>query len=341
MTKLHLILKEQGYDITVGKGLLSRAGEILGISCRALIVTDCGVPKEYAEAVSMSIGGAPIITLPSGEGTKSIEGYTRLLTCMTEHSLTRSDALIAVGGGVIGDLAGFAASTYMRGIAFYNVPTTVLSMVDSSIGGKCAINFNGIKNTVGAFYQPRGVLIDTDTLKTLDKRQVSNGLCEALKMSLTSDEQLFSIFEKENYEGIVERIDEVIIKSLTIKKQVVEEDEHENGLRKILNFGHTVGHGIEATEKDLYHGECVSLGMLPMVSEGVKEKLVPIFKKLNLPYSYSVDIDKAISFISHDKKASDGGIDTILVNKIGSFEIKRLSIENLYSMAKKAYSEKI
>ncbi len=335
MERLHLNLDKRGYDITIGKGLLHRAGEILGIKSRALILTDSGVPSEYAEAVAKSIGGAEILTLKSGEGTKSIDGFSRVLEAMAKASLTRADALISVGGGVIGDLGGFAAASYMRGIAFYNVPTTVLSMVDSSVGGKCAINLCGIKNIVGAFYQPRGVLIDTDTLKTLDKRQISSGLCEALKMSLTSDADLFGIFEKESAEGIIANIEEVILRSLKIKGRVVELDECESGLRKILNFGHTVGHGIEAAEgmHGLYHGECVALGMIPMCAPEVKERLIPVLNKLGLPTSYGGDLEYALKLMMHDKKAKDGGIDAILVEKIGSCKIERMSITELCDLA--------
>lgn len=337
MKKIHLDLGARGYDITVGRGLIHRACELLEIRSRAIVVTDSGVPKEYSEAVAKSLGGARIVTLPEGEGSKSLSGFERVLTAMAEEHLTRKDAVVAVGGGVVGDLTGFAAASYMRGIAFYNIPTTVLSMVDSSVGGKCAINLGGIKNIVGAFYQPRGVLIDIDTLLTLDERQTSAGLSESVKMSLTSDAELFSLFEKMSYEEIIACLDDIIIRSVMIKKSVVEADECEAGLRKILNFGHTVGHGIEAAEEmqGIYHGECVALGMIPMCAPSVRDRLIPVLKKLKLPYLYSGDIDTALELMSHDKKADGSCVDAVFVEEVGKYEIKRTSLPEL-SIAVKA-----
>ena len=165
-----------GYNIYLERGALKKAGEYLTLSRRALIVTDSGVPKEYAETVAEQCREPHIVTLPEGEKTKCFESFKFLLSKMVEYGFTRSDCVAAVGGGVIGDLAGFAAASFMRGIDFYNIPTTVLSQVDSSIGGKVAIDFEGYKNIVGAFYPPKAVIIDSNTLKTLTERQISNGL---------------------------------------------------------------------------------------------------------------------------------------------------------------------
>ena len=185
-----------GYNIYLERGALKKAGEYLNLSRRALIVTDSGVPKEYAETVAAQCKEPYIVTLPEGEKTKCFESFKNLLSKAVEYGFTRSDCVIAVGGGVMGDLAGFAAASFMRGIDFYNIPTTVLSQVDSSIGGKVAIDFEGYKNIVGAFYPPKAVIIDSNTLKTLPERQISNGLAESVKMSLTSDKELFELFEK-------------------------------------------------------------------------------------------------------------------------------------------------
>ncbi|MBQ2863141.1 MAG: 3-dehydroquinate synthase, partial [Clostridia bacterium] len=260
---IHMNLGEDSYDIIVERGIISRANKELNLNRRVLVVTDSGVPAEYARMLSDQCKESVICTVEQGEGSKSLEVFGRLLETMLDHGFSRKDCVVAVGGGVVGDLSGFAASAYMRGIDFYNIPTTLLSQIDSSIGGKTAVNFRGVKNIVGAFHQPRRVLIDPDLLHTLPKRQISNGLAEAVKMSLTSDAELFELFERGN---IDECIDEIIIRSLNVKKSVVEQDEKESGLRKILNFGHTVGHGIESSEgmSALYHGECVALGMIPM-----------------------------------------------------------------------------
>ena len=334
MTTLHMNLGERGYDIHIGRGLIDKAGELFNLKRRTFIVTDSGVPKEYAERVAACAEVAKIVTVPEGEGSKSLEVYGRLLAEMAEFGLTRTDCAVAVGGGVVGDLTGFLAASYMRGIDFYNLPTTVLSQVDSSIGGKTAINLSGIKNIVGAFHQPRGVIVDIDTLKTLPKRQVANGLAEALKMSLTSDSELFSLFESEEISD--SNIERVITSALKIKKAVVEEDECESGIRKILNFGHTFGHAVEAEEEmhGFYHGECVAIGMLPVCSPEVRARLVPVLKRLSLPYSYAGNIERALGFISHDKKCDGDKISIVLVNKIGSYEIKKMTVSEFAEMVR-------
>lgn len=334
MTKLHMNLGERGYDIHIGRGLIDKAGELFNLKRRTFIVTDSGVPKEYAERVAACAEVAKIVTVEEGEGSKSLEVYGRLLKEMAEFGLTRTDCAVAVGGGVVGDLTGFLAASYMRGIDFYNLPTTVLSQVDSSIGGKTAINLSGIKNIVGAFHQPKGVIVDIDTLSTLPKRQVANGLAEALKMSLTSDAELFSLFENEEISD--SNIERIITSALMIKKAVVEEDECESGIRKILNFGHTFGHAVEAEEEmhGFYHGECVAIGMLPVSSPEVRARLVPVLKKLGLPCSYGGDIQRALSFISHDKKCDGDKISIVLVNKIGSYEIKKMTVSEFAEMVR-------
>ncbi len=334
MTTIHLDLADRGYDITVGRGLLSRAGELFSLDRKALIVTDSGVPREYAEAVARCAKEARIVTVPEGEGSKSPECFAMLCEQMLAFGMTRTDCAVAVGGGVVGDLTGFAAASFMRGIDFYNVPTTLLSQVDSSIGGKTAINLGGVKNIVGAFHQPRGVMIDLDTLKTLPKRQLSNGLAEAVKMSLTSDGELFGLFEREGVnDGNVEK---VVVSSLNIKKRVVEADERELGLRKILNFGHTFGHAVEAKEelRGFYHGECVAIGMTVTSSERVLRRLLPVLKELGLPTEYKGDIDSALAYISHDKKRDGAKISVVLVDEVGSYRIEKMTVEDFARLVK-------
>lgn len=324
-----------GYDIILERGALKRAGELLNLKRRALIVTDSGVPAVYAETVAKSCLKSEIITLPQGEKTKNAESFLLLLKKAVEAGMTRTDCIVAVGGGVVGDLAGFAAACYMRGIDFYNIPTTVLSQVDSSIGGKTAVDFAGYKNIIGAFWQPKRVIIDTEVLATLPERQISNGLAEAVKMSLTSDPQLFALFENGNYS---EHTDEIIERSLKIKRAVVEKDEREGGLRKILNFGHTVAHAIESANQmeNLYHGECVAAGMVPMCSEKVRERLIPVLKKLNLPISFSAEPEKIIEAVAHDKKCSGNTLTVIRVPEIGKYEMKDITVDELFEELRKA-----
>lgn len=330
--KIYLDLKENGYQINVERGILGKAGEFFNLNRRVLVVTDSGVPSDYAQTLASQCKSPVIFTVEEGEKSKSIETFSKLLQTMLDNGFSRKDCVVAVGGGVVGDLAGFVASAYMRGVDFYNIPTTLLSQIDSSIGGKTAINFGGIKNTVGAFYQPKMVLIDPDLLKTLPDRQISNGLAEAVKVSITSDKELFDIFENKN---ISDNIDEIIIRSLNVKKSVVEQDEKESGLRKILNFGHTIGHGIEScgNMKQLFHGECVALGMIPMCGEDIRPRVIDVLKKCSLYNAFIFDWHKIAQAMFHDKKADGDTVDVTVVNEIGKFEIKTLSCSKVIEMA--------
>ena len=331
MSVLKMELGEHSYDIVIERGSLKRAGELLNLSRKVLVLTDDGVPAEYAACAAAQADEGFVYTVPQGEGSKSIPTFSAILSKMLELGFTRKDAVVAVGGGVVGDLAGFVASAYMRGIDFYNIPTTVLSQVDSSIGGKTAVNLDGIKNIVGAFYQPKKVLVDLDLLSTLPQRQISNGLAEAVKMSLTSDAQLFELFEKGN---ISDNMDEIITRSLMIKKHVVEQDEKEQGLRKILNFGHTIGHGIESFEhlNGLYHGECVALGMIPMVPGRLRPRLINVLDGLGLPTSVALDADAVYAAMTHDKKGEGDTVVVTTVPEPGRYEMKRVRFEELYPM---------
>lgn len=322
-----------GYDIVLKRGTLSQLNDYLKLDRRVLIVTDSGVPSEYAKTAAAQCKEPYIVTVKEGEATKCFDSFRFLLAKMVEYGFTRSDCVMAVGGGVVGDLAGFVAASFMRGVDFYNIPTTVLSQVDSSVGGKVAIDFEGYKNIVGAFYPPKAVIIDSNTLKTLPQRQISNGLSESVKMSLTSDSQLFSLFETEE---IMPNIDRIIEASLKIKRYVVEQDEKEGGLRKILNFGHTLAHAIESENEmqNLYHGECVALGMLPMCSQAVRERLVPVLKKLNLPTEIDYDTDIIIEAMRHDKKMSGDEITVVFVPEVGSYEMRKMPFANLEAQFK-------
>lgn len=313
------------YNIVLERGVLNKLNEHLNLNRKVLIVTDSGVPEIYVNTVAAQCKEGYIHTFLQGEESKNFNTYQDILKSLVDNGFTRSDCVVAVGGGVTGDMAGFAAASFMRGIDFYNIPTTVLSQVDSSIGGKVAIDFCGVKNIVGAFYPPKAVIIDADTLKTLPKRQISNGLCEAVKMAATFDSELFEHFEKSEL-----NIDYVIEQSLRLKKRVVEEDEKEQGIRKVLNFGHTIGHAIESESLgSLYHGECVGLGMLYLCSDGVKARLKKVLKALELPTECEINADKLIELISHDKKKSGDSVSVIIVNEIGSFEIRKMNLSEL------------
>lgn len=314
------------YNIYLERGALKRAGELLNLQRKTLVVTDSGVPREYSEAVAVQAKEPYVLTFPEGEKSKCMGVFEEILSALVENQFTRTDCVVAVGGGVVGDMAGFAAACYMRGIDFYNIPTTVLSQVDSSIGGKTAIDYKQYKNIVGAFWPPKAVIIDSDTLATLPPRQISNGLAESVKMALTSDKELFEMLEGCD---AISNIDEIIYRSLLIKKAVVEEDETEKGLRKILNFGHTIAHAIESEKamEDYYHGECVAVGMLPMCSPSVRERLEAVLKRLGLPTEVPCDADAICEAVRHDKKTAGDKITLIYVEEAGSFEMRTCTID--------------
>ena len=333
---------ERSYNIHIEKNSLGKAAEIFGIKEKcAFIITDEGVPRQYAEAVARGFDRSYIYTVKQGEDSKSLRVFDEICAKMLDLGFGRSDVAISVGGGVAGDLTGFVAATYMRGVDFYNVPTTLLSMVDSSIGGKTAVNHAGVKNIIGAFYQPKGVLIDVGTLDTLPRRHISAGLAESIKMAATFDKELFSLLEtSESLDEILER---VITRSVEIKRGVVEADEREGGIRKILNFGHTFGHAVEAATnmEELYHGECVAIGMMA-VSEGETQKrLEKVLKKYNLPTEYKGDIDEALKLIKSDKKRAGEFIDAIFAPEIGKAEIRKISIEDFSETVRRNLGGKI
>lgn len=328
----HVKTAAGGYDIHIDSGVLSRAGKLLSLDRRVLVLTDDGVPAAYAAAVCAQCAHPVLLTLPQGEGSKSLSCFEQVLSRMLEEGFTRTDAVVAVGGGVVGDLAGFVASTYMRGVDFYNIPTTLLSQVDSSIGGKTAVNLAGIKNCVGSFYPPRAVLIDPAVLATLPPRQMAAGMAEVIKMAVSLDGPFFELLE-----GGDLPIAEIIARTLAIKARVVEEDEREGGLRRVLNFGHTIGHGIESCGT-LLHGECVALGMLPMCSEEVRGRLLSLYARHGLPTVFTGDAERVIAALSHDKKLDGARLRTVYVPRVGCYEIKEEGLQPFTARVREVYA---
>ena len=320
-------LGSNSYDIVLDGGTLERVGTECNLNRKVLIVTDSEVPLEYAALVGRQCKEPYLEVIESGEASKSLDSFVQLQRALLKYGFNRKDCVVAVGGGVVGDLCGFVASTYMRGIDFYNIPTTVLSQVDSSIGGKTAIDFEGVKNIVGTFYQPKKVIIDFDVLDSLPPRQIVNGLTEAIKMAATFNADLFEEIERMD---TFPQIFSIIAKAILIKKDVVEKDEKESGLRKVLNFGHTLGHGIEAEkEGELLHGECVALGMTAMCEGQVRDRIIKVLKKFNLPTSYEFDFEKALEAVTHDKKGNGATTSAIVCDEIGTYRIVEMDKEEL------------
>lgn len=310
---IHVKTEQDGYDILIERGALAKAHEYLDLQRKCFIVTDDGVPASYVEAIVNQCKEAVLEMVPQGEASKSMKVLESLLSTMMEKGFTRGDCVIAVGGGMVGDLAGFAAACYMRGVDFYNIPTTVLSQADSSIGGKTAVNLGKVKNIVGAFHQPRFVLIDPNTLDTLPQRQYSAGLAELIKSGLIGNPSLFERFEETEDRADIE---DLLAASLNVKRSIVEEDEKEHGVRKLLNLGHTLGHGIESVT-GLLHGESVALGMIPMCGEKTAERLIKLLEHYNLPVSVDADEDAVVDAVLHDKKGKGDAITAVFADEPG------------------------
>lgn len=330
--ELTLNLKSCSYKIVYGHDILKDLSSYYDLSNKkVLIVSDDNIPIEYVNKIRQQTSLSYDLILPHGEETKSFPYYLKINDELIKYNFSRNDLIIALGGGVIGDLVGLVASTYKRGIDFINIPTSTLSMIDSSIGGKTAIDYQNIKNIIGSFYQPKLVLIDFDTLKSLPLRQVNNGLVEALKAGYIYDSSILDLFSQDD---IYAHLEEIIIKAINVKKYYVENDEKETSIRKILNYGHTFGHAFEALggfSDKLYHGEAVGLGML-IVSEE-KEKLMTYLNKLNIKYDFDIDEEKIIPLILNDKKVNGEYIDLILIED-NKGVIKKTKLEYLDSYLK-------
>lgn len=314
------------YSIIIKKNSLRELSNLFSLDYKkVLIVTDDNIPLEYIEDVKSNFDYVNVLVLPHGENTKSIENYLKIQETLLNNNFSRKDLVIALGGGVIGDLVGFACSTYKRGIEYINIPTSSLSMIDSSIGGKTAINYKHYKNMIGSFYPAKGVLIDFSLLKSLPKRQLNNGLVEALKAGYIFDKTIIDEFKKDELD-----IESIIIKSIMVKKHFVENDEKEESIREILNYGHTIGHALESIygfSDKLYHGEAVGIGMM-LINDDPLE-VASFLKKLDIHFDEDIDAEQIIEFIKNDKKMHDEKIDLIKVNKKVGGYIESISIEEL------------
>lgn len=346
---LRVELANHQYEILVKRHTLAHCGEWLAKIWqpqKVAIITDSNVSPHYGENVKKSLEKngftAELFVISAGEESKSLVEATRLYSELANHSFTRSDGILALGGGVVGDLAAFVASTYMRGIHFVQIPTTLLAQVDSSIGGKTGVNTAEAKNLVGTFAQPDAVLIDPEVLKTLDARRLREGIAEIIKSAAIADYKLWELLETmaDEFE-LLERAEEVIVPSLLVKKKVVEEDEFDQGNRLILNFGHTIGHGIENTAGYgvVSHGEGVAIGMVLINQEaentqqtpvGTTKALKEMLTKFHLPTKIDhLDENAIYQAITHDKKARGSELKIILLEKIGQAKIVSIPLTQI------------
>lgn len=330
------------YQVIIERNGIANIGALLtdiAKSKNVVIVTDDIVEKLYAQIILSSLQQAgfkaKIFSIPHGENSKCLEILAQLYEYLSQNEMTRKDTLIALGGGVVGDLTGFAAATYLRGIRFVQIPTTFLSQIDASVGGKTAINIKSGKNLVGAFHQPILVLCDPNTLNTLPNKILSDGFAEAIKYGVIASINLYKKIL--NYKGL-EEIDEIIYECIQIKKRLVEEDEFDNGNRMLLNFGHTLGHAIECAYnyQKFSHGQAVAMGMFlitklsekrQLTNQGQARSIQKLLEKFHFPYETVCSEDEFIHYCLRDKKRRGEKITVVLLHKIGDAYLHTFSIE--------------
>lgn len=337
MKKIHIDTSSP-YDVIIERGSLKKSGELISNvsnAKNAVIITDDIVGKLYSSQLSDSLTAngidSAVFTFPNGEQSKNLSTLSDIFDFLCEHNITRSDILIALGGGVVGDITGFAAASYLRGIDFIQIPTTLLAQVDSSVGGKTAVDIKGGKNLVGAFKQPALVICDSDTLDTLTPEILSDGMAECIKYGMIRDKKLFELIASHNLGNIHDVIDDVVYTCIDIKRDVVEHDEFDRGERMILNFGHTLGHAIEGWHNytDYTHGMGVAAGMC-MISRklapaDITAELEKCVKAYNLPDNTEAPMNELLPFCSKDKKRESSNISYIICKEIGKAEIVKVT----------------
>ena len=333
-----------GYDVEVGPGLLRRCGERIARAlgpCRAFVATDANVGPLYLRACLDSLADAGFthasLTLPAGEAVKNLSSFGELLEAMAREGMSRTDVVVALGGGVIGDLAGFAAGCYMRGVPLVQVPTTLLAAVDSSVGGKTAVDLSAGKNLVGVFHQPSLVLCDTDCLTSLPDREYRCGAAEAIKVGILGDEPLFRLFE----DGAAprDRLPDVILHCVRYKAAVVERDERERGERRLLNLGHTVGHAIErCSDFSIPHGLAVAAGLAIIArasarrgwcAQDAARRIERTLIRNRLPATADFPAEALARAALSDKKRSGSDITLITPREVGACELRRVGVDEL------------
>ena len=336
---------EDGYDIHVGSGTLACAGELLAAvtpSRRAAIVTDSNVKALYAEKVRLSLESAgftaSVFAFPAGEASKTLHTLADIYTFLASCELTRTDTVVALGGGVPGDTAGFAAATWLRGVNLMQIPTTLLAQVDSSVGGKMAVDLPEGKNLVGAFWRPVLVVCDNDTLLTLDRDNLACGMAEIIKHACIRDGAMFS--ELERLDPTSPPPAGLIARNIGIKRAVVERDEHERGERMLLNFGHTLGHAVEKLSgyRGVTHGHCVAAGMAMitraserrgLTEKGTCARLEALLSRYGLPTGSELPVSEILDAARSDKKRSGDDISLVILERIGSARVLRLPFGEL------------
>ncbi len=346
--KTVVINTEDSYKVLIGNNLLEKAGELIShvvSPCKAAVITDSTVDKLYADKVisSLSKSGFNCVkyVFKSGEASKNISVYSDILEFLAENMVTRSDIIIALGGGVTGDMAGFASASYLRGIKFIGIPTTLLAAVDSSVGGKTAVNLDAGKNLVGAFHQPSLVICDTDTLKTLPDNYLKDGIAETVKYGVITDEELFTLMEND----FMSQLENIIERCVSIKNYIVCDDVFDKGRRQLLNLGHTFGHSIERLSNfEISHGHAVAIGMViaarasektNIAKAGTCERIINVLKKCGLPTETCYSAKDIADISLKDKKRTGDTITFVIPEEIGKTVLHKIKTEELYDFAEK------
>lgn len=339
MIKLNINTSTQ-YDVLIGENLLENSGKLISDikkCCKAAIISDDLVYSLYGATVKSSLESEGFktcsFTFENGEKSKNLTTYGKILEFLAENRITRTDIIVALGGGVVGDMAGFCAATYLRGIDFIQIPTTLLSSVDSSVGGKTAIDLKYGKNLVGSFHQPALVICDTNTFKTLDKKQISCGMAEVIKYALLCDSQLFEDLELHSPDYT-----KLCGKCVDIKREIVEKDEFEQGDRKLLNLGHTLGHAVEVLSNfSLTHGESVAVGMMMITKiaesqgfakEKISDRLEKVLVKYALPTKYDIYPQDLFNLAVGDKKVAGENITLVIPETIGNCKLVKMPLSD-------------
>lgn len=345
MKTLH-VATGKPYDILIERGIINSCGKYIrnvSKAKKAMVISDTNVFPIYGERVLNSLKEfefeAFSFVFDAGEHSKKLDTIAQMYNELANNGLTRGDIIVALGGGVTGDMSGFAAATYLRGIDFVQIPTSLLSQVDSSVGGKTGVDIPQGKNLVGAFWQPNTVLIDPDTLNTLTDHFFADGMGEVIKYGCIKNAELFETLEQQNAKDIIE---DIIYECVKIKRDVVEKDEHDHGERALLNFGHTLGHAIEKEHnfKDISHGEAVAVGMVMITKasenagltpQGTADKIVELCRKYNLPVSDNTPVKNIVESSFSDKKSNSNSISLIILDKIGTSRIYPVKKADMYS----------
>ncbi len=327
------------YDIYIERGILKNCGEIIANTVKSrkvAIITDDIVDGLYYNTLEKTLNdnGFSVVkfVFPNGESSKSTETLNKIYAFLCQNGVTRSDCIIALGGGVVGDISGYAAATFLRGLKYIQIPTTLLAQIDSSVGGKTAIDLPYGKNLVGAFKQPECVICDPDVLSTLSEKIMSDGMAEAIKYGMIRDEALFDLIASHNISSVNEVIDDIIYKCISIKRDVVQNDEFDTGERMILNFGHTLGHSVESyyNYTTYTHGSAVAIGMYMMTKKSCSKEILTKLEKCILDYKLPCTCDATekdlVKLCGNDKKRESSSLNFIICPVIGQAQIKKLSI---------------